>query len=152
MDLIKSEFHIEVDKFEIKEILCQLVSEKVLIKTVNKFDLTDESKQSILHNVLENNEIESNRKNNIIEFLKTINSELNDKELKLISDTFNEYIYDCFLEHGRNAIKFFMPYNNDFNVNGNLLKEKIISLKKPLLQKTFSILITLYETFARIKI
>lgn len=144
LNLIKSEFLIEVDKFEIKEVLCQLVSENVLSESGGKFDLIDESKQNILRNVIENNEIENNRKNSIIDLLKTINAELNDTDLKLIADIFNEYIYDCFLEHGRNAIKFFMPFNNDFDINGNRLKEKLNVLKKPLLQKAFSNLVTSY--------
>ncbi|MFO7825290.1 MAG: hypothetical protein R6V72_15235 [Cyclobacterium sp.] len=118
LELIKTEFHIEVDKFEIKEVIYQMVSENILLESSGKFDLVEESKKDILRNVVENNEIESNRKNNITELLKTINSELNEDELKTIANTFNEYIYECFLEHGRNAIKFFMPFNNDFNING----------------------------------
>jgi hypothetical protein len=144
LDLIKTEFHIEVDKFEIKEVICQMVSENILTESAGKFDLVEESKQDILRNVVENNEIESNRKNNITEQLKTINPELIENELKTIADTFNEYIYECFLEHGRNAIKFFMPFNNDFNINGNLLKEKIAALNKPTLQKAFSSLVSSY--------
>lgn len=144
LELIKTEFHIEVDKFEIKEVIYQMVSENILLESSGKIDLVEDSKKDILRNVVENNEIESNRKNNITELLKTINSELNEDELKTIANTFNEYIYECFLEHGRNAIKFFMPFNNDFNINGNILKEKIAALNKPTLQKAFSSLVSSY--------
>lgn len=144
LDLINSEFHIEVDKFEIKEVICQMVSENILTDSGGKFDLTEKSKQEILRNVVENNEIENNRKKNIIEQLKTINPELKEDEQKTLADTFNEYIYECFLEHGRNAIKFFMPFNNDFTINGNLLKEKISRLNNTTLQKAFSSLVSSY--------
>lgn len=144
LDLIKCEFHIEVDKFEIKEVIIQMVSENILTDTGGKFDLIEETKQNILKNVVENNEIEIKRKNSIIELLKTLNSELTEPDLKIIAETFNEYIYECFLEYGRNAIKFFMPFNNDFNTNGNLLKVKLHALKSPLLQKAFSSLVTSY--------
>ncbi len=143
--LIKNEFHIEIDKFEFNESLNKLVAEGFLLKTKNdKYDLTDENKKKILNNVIENKDIESKRTERIIELLKEFHFELQEKEYKFIAKIFNEYIYECFLEYGRTAIKYFLPYNKDTDSNANILREKISLLETEVQKKAFTKLVTSY--------
>jgi hypothetical protein len=144
LDLIKSEFHFEVDKFEFTELITQLVVDRILIKTNSKYDLTDESKKGILSNVLENEDIENSRKKNIKKLLNEIDPDLSEDGVKNIADAFNDYVYECFLEYGRNALNFFMPFNDDFSINANILREKINSIRGQKLQKAFAALVTSY--------
>lgn len=146
LDFIKSEFHLEIDDFELNETLKKLLSEKILDEKDSKYILTSNSKQSILRNVLENKDIESKRKERIIDLIKSFNCQINDDETLVVANLFNEYIYDCFLEYGRNAIKFFMPFKNEINSNGNTLKEKLNSLKSANQKKAFGNLISSYST------
>lgn len=57
LEFIKSEFHLEIDEFEIAETLKRLLTEKLLNDKDGKYTLTDESKQNILRNVVENKNI-----------------------------------------------------------------------------------------------
>ncbi|MDZ4148605.1 MAG: hypothetical protein U1C58_10005 [Flavobacteriaceae bacterium] len=145
LDFIKSEFHLEIDKFELTEALKKLSSEKILKENDGKYILTDDSKQNILRNVLENKDVEKKRKDRIIELVKSFDCQLSDGEMQDIANLFNDYIYDCFLEHGRNAIKFFMPFKNEINSNGNVLKAKLNSLKNPNQKKAFASLVSSYS-------
>lgn len=143
---IKSEFHLEIDDFELNETLKKLLSGKVLEEKDNKYVLASNSKQSILRNVLENKDIEAKRKERIIDLIKSFNCQINDDETQVVANLFNEYIYDCFLEYGRYAIKFFMPFKNEINSNGNTLKEKLNTLKSINEKKAFGNLISSYST------
>lgn len=146
LDFIKSEFHLEIDEFELAETLKRLSTEKIISEKDGKYFLSDDSKQNILRNVLENKNIESKRKERIIELIKSFNCQINDFEIQEVANLFNEYIYDCFLEYGRNAIKFFMPFKNEINSNGNILKEKLNSLKNANQKKAFGNLVSSYST------
>lgn len=145
IDFIKSEFHLEIDEFELVETLKKLSSEKLLSENGGKYILTDDSKKNILRNVLENKDIETKRKATIIELIKSFNCQINDFEIQEVANSFNEYIYDCFLEYGRNAIKFFMPFKNEINTNGSYLKEKINGLKSLNQKKAFGNLVSAYS-------
>jgi len=144
LDFIKSEFHLEIDEFELTESLKKLSSEKLLNEKDGKYNLTDDSKQNILRNVLENKDIENKRKERIIELIKSFNCQINEAEILEVANVFNEYIYDCFLEYGRNAIKLFMPFKNEVNANGNILKEKLNMLKNANQKKAFGNLVSSY--------
>ena len=144
LDFIKSEFHIEIDKFELDEILNKLSSEDILKQLNGKYSLTENSKQNILKNVLENNSIDEKRKERIASMVNSFNCQLNELETKQVANLFNEYIYESFLEYGRNAIKYFLPFSKDDNVNGNVLKEKISKLVNTNQKKAFANLVSSY--------
>ncbi|MEX2514068.1 MAG: hypothetical protein WD398_14270 [Cyclobacteriaceae bacterium] len=122
IDFIKSEFHLEIDDFELTETLKKLSTEKSIDETAGKYVLTDDLKQNILRNVLENRDVETKRKKRIVDLIKSFNCQINEVEIQEVANLFNDYIYDCFLEYGRSAIKFFMPFKNEINANGNALK------------------------------
>ena len=144
VDFIKSEFHLEIDEFELNELLEKLTSENLLKYKDEKFSLTEENKKIIYSNVLENQDAEKDRKKHISELIKSFNENILQNDVEKITNLFNEYIYEAFLEYGRNAISFFTPFKNDKISNGNLLKLKINKLDSENHKKIFNSLVSTY--------
>ncbi|MDR0874162.1 MAG: hypothetical protein LBN27_11965 [Prevotellaceae bacterium] len=144
-DFIKSEFHLEIDRFEIQETLNQLITENAIIKNANdKYHISSESKECIAKNVVHNKDTENKRNDRIKKQIESYNVEFTSSEITQIITTFNEYIYECFLEFGRKAIQYFLPYNNDDDYNSLLWKNKLNKLPNSKQKKIFEYLVLNY--------
>lgn len=144
IDFIKSEFHLEIDNFELDETLKRLITENNIKENDKKYSLTDNAKQNVYKNVLANKEIENNRIDRIQKIVNSFNCQINDFEVKQVVDSFNEYLYNCFLEYGRNAIKFFLPFSKDEQIDGNILKQTLVKFNNVDQKKAFTSLVAIY--------
>ncbi|GHU90907.1 hypothetical protein FACS1894155_09880 [Bacteroidia bacterium] len=144
-DFIKSEFRLEIDNYETKETLLQLVTDRAIIKDINdKYYISQECKESIVRNVVQNNDTENKRNERIKAQIEAYKISFTPNEITEIITTFNEYIYECFLEFGRKAIQYFLPFDNNDDSNSSLWKNKLNKLQNSNQKKVFELLILNY--------
>ncbi len=146
-DFIKSEFHIEIDTFELKETLERLTTENEISFKDQKYFLNDTRKKVVLKTVLENKKLDSQRQEKVILLLKDIDPTLSPEQREKIGSKFHEYIYECFFEYGRNAINYFLPFKQSQLNNGHILTDLMSQMEDERSKQAFSSLIRDYHNY-----
>jgi hypothetical protein len=127
-DLIISEYSIKPNKNELQENVELLVEKNSLRIENGKYNLSVDFRLKIQMIFLKNQESKKIRDNNLKEII--INLSLNApslSELENISNAFYNYIFECFLTFGSNAINFFIPSDENNHQDNESIINKILS-------------------------
>ncbi|MDB5004691.1 MAG: hypothetical protein JWQ34_2916 [Mucilaginibacter sp.] len=112
--LIKEELILELHKSELEEGLGKLIDSNAIIKGENnKYKLTTERFVQLRKVVSENDDAEKIRLENFTNSVKKFsNGVLSQEDIKLLWSTFTNYLYECYLDHGKNALNIFSGRGN----------------------------------------
>lgn len=117
-NFIKSEFMIEPIRHEFEETLIKLRSEGRVVSNNGKYNLSEYRKKEIFTAEEKLRSIETKRYERFIQ--KNIDYKITDNDLStLLWNKFNEYIYNCFLNDGKDAIYSFLPHNSHNGLYSN---------------------------------
>jgi hypothetical protein len=134
LECISELFDIQPIENEIQIIIESLIKRGDLIIIQNRFKLSDEKFLQIKRTALKVEESAQQRKKRFSLLIKKL-GEVNEKELKLLWEYFNEYLYECFYQYGEYALNNFVQSNNQENqlrlVNGSPYHNAIKKLSNP---------------------
>jgi hypothetical protein len=106
--LIKDELLLEIHKSELEEGLVKLVDNSAILKEGGKYKLTTERYIQLRKIETDNNIAQQVRLASFIEHIKKYsNTPLHQKDIDILWNNFTDYIYECYLEHGKNALNIF---------------------------------------------
>lgn len=122
--LIKDEYSLNPNKNELLEHVEILAAQNEVISNKEKFSLNAESKLKYKKLYLQSHENKDIRDNNIRNIINDISpSDLSPKEVGQIVSAFNEFLHECFLNYGSNAISLFLPNGSS---NSDVFDENLI--------------------------
>jgi hypothetical protein len=141
-EFIKAEFNLELFSSEIAENLLALIDlGSVKNNSGNKYSLTDERSLQIRKLEIENNNERQKRFEQFCISIKKIAKDpVSQENTDLLWQNFSEYIYECYLEHGKSALSAFnVKKNNDENGLdvSSILNKYLVRLNNNILSKIF---------------
>lgn len=144
LECISELFDIQPIENEIQIIIESLIKRGDLISPQNKFKLSDEKFLQIKRTALKVEESAQQRKKRFSLLIKEL-GEVNEKELNLLWEHFNEYLYECFYQYGEYALNNFVQSNNQENqlrlVNGSPYHNAIKKISNPNTKEIFQKLV-----------
>jgi hypothetical protein len=109
-EFIKDELSIELYKTDLEEGLNKLIDSGSVKKAAqtNKFSLSNERSHELKKIELSNSEAKENRFISFAENIKKYSQKsLSSEQILTIWNVLTEYIYECYLEHGKSALNVF---------------------------------------------
>lgn len=126
-EYINEHFGFEPNQHELEEVVNFLLKEGRIVEEKKVLHLSENEKDTIDEQDVEARDKEKGRYQNFKNFIKDdLGHELGGTKLKLLWDTFLEYLYNSFYEYGENAIKTLHPHIK--NDDGNNYYENILSI------------------------
>jgi len=107
---IKEELTIELYKTDLEDALNKLINDGTVKRdsSSNKYSLSDERNIELKRIELLNSQAKENRYESFAENIKKYSDKsLSNEEIKIIWNVLSEYIYECYLQHGKNALNAF---------------------------------------------
>ena len=151
-EYINEQFGFEPYQPELNEVVHFLLNERRIVEKKNILSLSTEEKEIIDAQDVEARDKEKSRYQNFKNFIKDdLDTDLKGDKVKLLWDTFLEYLYNSFYEYGEDAIKTLHPHIR--NGDGNSYYESVLSstIKKiddPDLKILFKQIIERFPDFA----
>lgn len=141
-EYINLELGIELYKTELQEGLDILIDQNFVTKdSANKYLLTNERSLEIKKIELINNSDKDKRFNQFCQNIKKYSSKsLTSEEVKLLWDNLTEYIYECYLEHGKSALNAFSIRKGSSETDidlSSILNKYLNRINDPKLSKVF---------------
>lgn len=123
---INEQFGFEPYQPELDEVIQFLLKERRIVEGKNTLSLSTEEKETIDAQDVEARDKEKSRYQNFKNFIKDdLGHDLSGDQVKLLWDTFLEYLYNSFYEYGEDAIKTLHPYIK--NGDGTSHYESVLS-------------------------
>jgi hypothetical protein len=149
---INEQFGFEPYQPELDEIVNFLLKERRILEKKNVLSLSIEEKETIDDQDLETRDKEKSRFQNFKNFIKDeLDNELESDKIKLLWDTFLEYLYNSFYEYGEDAIKTLHPHIKNGDRNNyyeNILSNTIKKIDHSDLKILFKKIIERFPDFA----
>ncbi|GGF38492.1 hypothetical protein KZP23_04640 [Echinicola marina] len=149
---INEQFSFEPYQPELDEVVNFLLKEERIVEEKKILSLSAEEKETIDTQDVEARDQEKSRYQNFKNFIKDdLGHDLKGDQVKLLWDTFLEYLYNSFYEYGEDAIKTLHPHIK--NGDGNSYYESVLSITMknidaPELQTLFKYVIERFPDFA----
>lgn len=151
-EYINEQFGFEPYQPELDEVISYLLEEGRIIEKKRMLSLSTEEKETIDAQDVEARDKEKSRYQNFKNFIKDdLGHDLEGNGVKLLWDTFLEYLYNSFYEYGEVAIKTLHPHIK--NGDGNSYYESVLSsitkkIDNPELKVLFKQIIERFTDFA----
>lgn len=149
---ISEQFGFEPYQPELEEVMNFLLREGRIVEERRMLSLSPEEKKAIDSQDVEARDKEKIRYQNFKNFIKDdLEHELADEQVKLLWNTFLEYLYNSFYEYGEEAIKTLHPHINDGDGNGyyqNVLSSTVMKIDDPEIKILFKQIIERFPDFA----
>lgn len=151
-EYINEQFGFEPYQPELDEVISYLLEEGRIIEKKRMLSLSTEEKETIDAQDVEARDKEKSRYQNFKNFIKDdLGHDLEGNGVKLLWDTFLEYLYNSFYEYGEDAIKTLHPHIK--NGDGNSYYESVLSsitkkIDNPELKVLFKQIIERFTDFA----
>ncbi|HEY9003698.1 MAG TPA: hypothetical protein VIM89_20245 [Mucilaginibacter sp.] len=150
-EYIKIELDIELFKSELIENLETLIDQSSVVKdSTGKYALTLERELQLKKVELLNKDERDKRFDQFSKSIKKYSKRpLNSEEISLLWDTLTEYIYECYLEHGKNALSAFdvRRASTELDIDlSSILNKYIVKLNNSFLSKVLKKYIENFST------
>jgi len=123
---INEQFGFEPYQPELDEVVNLLLKERRIVEKKNLLSLSAEEKETIDALDVEAKDKEKSRYQNFKNFIKDdLDNDIKGDKVKLLWETFLEYLYNSFYEYGEEAIKTLHPHLK--NGNGNSYYETVLT-------------------------
>lgn len=127
-ELINSEYSIKPNKNELFENIELLTGNNKIEFSNNKYSLSSDLRLKVQSTFLKNQESKKIRDNNLKEIIINLSKIIpSTSDLDQISNAFYNYIHECFLVYGANAINFFISSVDNNHEDKESIVNKILS-------------------------
>jgi len=144
--LIKEEYDLTLISYELKESLESLVEAGFVIQKNESYCLTDASKKRLDHEIGIHKKYQEERFHYFsTQYYEITGFKLEESQVKLLWETYNEYLLERFFEFGHRAIDIFLPNRTENKYRSNGFAGKAIGkLKDEKLKKAFKEIVLHY--------